>query len=107
MLLADEPGNHLDPSQQLQIYTLLGEQWREGKTVVCVTHDVNLLRHLGDLEHLAKVRVLGLQAGAKAFELSLTDASLGESLSELFEVRFTPVEMGDGPYFSISPVEVG
>jgi iron complex transport system ATP-binding protein len=102
ILLADEPGNHLDPSQQLQIYTLLGEQWRAGKTVVCVTHDVNLLRHVGALDALADVRVLGLSQGSRAFDLSLTDDALGGSLSDLFGVEFAALAAGDGPHFGIS-----
>ena len=105
ILLADEPGNHLDPSQQLKIYALLGEQWQAGKTVVCVTHDVNLLRHLGEAARYASVRVVGLRDGAQAFEASLADPGLAGQLSELFDVTFTDLGTTDAPYFAVSARE--
>ncbi len=105
ILLADEPGNHLDPSQQLQIYTLLGEQWRAGKTVMCVTHDVNLLRHVGDTEACKSVRVVGLREGRQAFEASLTDPDLANHLSQLFDVTFTDLGTRDAPHFAVSARE--
>ena len=38
-LLFDEPANHLDPAQQLEVYRLLGELWREGRSIVCINQD--------------------------------------------------------------------
>lgn len=81
LLLADEPANHLDPAQQIDVYRLLGELWRDGKSVVCVTHDVNLLRHLGDA---ARVRVAGVAQGRLRFELPLDSSELPRALGELF-----------------------
>ncbi|RYZ03168.1 MAG: ABC transporter ATP-binding protein [Myxococcales bacterium] len=81
ILLADEPANHLDPAQQIDVYRLLGELWRGGKTVVCVTHDVNLLRHLGEP---ARVRVAGVAQGRLRFELPLDSSELPSALGELF-----------------------
>ncbi|MDF3070192.1 MAG: fecE1 [Polyangiaceae bacterium] len=80
-LLADEPANHLDPAQQIDVYRLLGELWREGKSVVCVTHDVNLLRHLGEA---SRVRVAGIAQGRLCFELPLDSGELPSALGELF-----------------------
>lgn len=84
ILLLDEPANHLDPAQQLDAYRLLGELWREGRTVVCISHDVNLLQHLGAPQ---RVRVVGLHAGRIAFEAPLSDARLPERLGELFGIE--------------------
>ena len=65
VLLFDEPANHLDPAQQLEVYRTLGELWREGRSLVCINHDVNLLSQVGDAERL---RVVGLRAGRIAFD---------------------------------------
>jgi len=105
ILLVDEPGNHLDPGQQLQIYTLLGELWREGKTVVCVTHDMNLLRQVGQTDKAEDVRVVGLCDGSVAFDESLTQPDLPAHLSALFDVQFSMLSTDGGPYFGISPRE--
>ena len=103
ILLVDEPGNHLDPGQQLQVYTLLGELWREGKTIVCVTHDVNLLRQVGKRDDADEVRVVGLNDGALAFDEALSDGALPSHLSDLFDVTFSTLSTSDGPYFGITP----
>ena len=93
ILLVDEPANHLDPAQQIDVYRLLGELWREGKTIVCVTHDVNLLRHLGDA---ARVRVAGVGSGKLAFEHTLAAPELGPSLATLFNVRMRELTLEGG-----------
>ncbi len=92
ILLVDEPANHLDPAQQIDVYRLLGELWREGRSVVCVTHDVNLLRHLGDAEH---VRVVGVAQGQLRFECPLSAAQLPDQLGELFGVRMHALALGE------------
>ncbi len=103
ILLVDEPGNHLDPGQQLQVYTLLGELWRSGKTVVCVTHDVNLLRQVGTHPEHGEVRVVGLKEGGLVFEQNLSDQSLAGHLSSLFDIHVSTLSTRGGPYFGISP----
>ena len=103
ILLVDEPGNHLDPGQQLQTYKLLGEQWRSGKTVVCVTHNINRLRELGSPEELANVRVIGLNTGSIAFDTGFHDAALANHLSKLFGATFTPLPFEDRPHFAVTP----
>jgi iron complex transport system ATP-binding protein len=91
VLLVDEPANHLDPAQQIDVYRLLGELWREGRSVVCVTHDVNLLRHLGDPE---RVRVAGVADGRLRFECGLDAPELGERLGLLFGVHMRALAIG-------------
>jgi iron complex transport system ATP-binding protein len=90
VLLVDEPANHLDPAQQIDVYRLLGELWREGRSIVCVTHDVNLLRHLGDAP---SVRIGGVAQGKLRFECSLTAPDLPERLAELFGVRMRALSL--------------
>jgi iron complex transport system ATP-binding protein len=96
ILLFDEPANHLDPAQQLFVYRLLGELWREGRTLVCVSHDLNLLNHVGDP---ARVRVIGLERGRIAFQAAFSDEALPERLSELFHVQMAAIAGPEGRYF--------
>lgn len=98
--LLDEPANHLDPAQQIATYQLLGNLWREGLTILCVTHDVNLLRHLGDGE---RVRVAGLRGGELAFTTRWTDPELPRRLSELFGVKMESVPTARGRLIIAEP----
>jgi iron complex transport system ATP-binding protein len=97
--LLDEPANHLDPARQVGFYRLISEQWQQGRSVVCITHDINLLTHLSPLERAADVRVVGLKAGGLDFSLSLTDPSLKSALESLFDMSLQLVEAGGRPYF--------
>jgi iron complex transport system ATP-binding protein len=81
--LLDEPANHLDPAVQVALYGFLGDAWRAGRTIVCVTHDVNLLAHLGDP---ADVRVVGLDDGRLAFDHRLDEPALVPALGTLFRL---------------------
>ena len=90
MLLVDEPANHLDPAQQAETYALLGSLLRDGAGILCVTHDVNLLAHVG-----APVRVVGLARGKVAFETPYDAADLPARLAELFSVPMEPVVLGE------------
>jgi iron complex transport system ATP-binding protein len=92
LLLLDEPANHLDPAQQLDIYRLLGSLWSEGKGILCVTHDVNCLTVL---PNASRAQVMGLAHGRPRFELSLSCAELPDALSELFEVRMRVLREGE------------
>jgi iron complex transport system ATP-binding protein len=90
LFLVDEPANHLDPAQQIDVYRLLGELWREGKSLAIVTHDINLLRHLGDAE---RVRVAGLAQGRLRFEARLDSPELPQQLGQLFGVEMRAVSV--------------
>lgn len=83
LLLLDEPANHLDPGQQIAIYRLLGELRRQGHGVLCVTHDVNLLSHIG-----GQVRVVGMAGGRARFECAFDASELADHLGELYGVPF-------------------
>ncbi len=90
VLLVDEPANHLDPAQQIDVYRLLGELWREGKSIVLVTHDINLLRHLGTPE---EIRVAGMAQGKLRFQLALTADELPQRLGQLFGVEMRALSL--------------
>ncbi len=96
LLLVDEPGNHLDPAQQIAVYSLLGELWRRGAGLLVVTHDINLAKHLGDP---SRVRVLGLKSGRVAFDTSLDETSLRADLSLLYGVELLEIALENGRHF--------
>lgn len=89
VLLFDEPANHLDPGQQLDVYQLLGELWREGRSILCINHDVNLLHQVGDA---ARVRVAGLRAGRLMFDAALNAADLPRHMAQLFGVEMDALQ---------------
>jgi len=89
ILVFDEPANHLDPAQQLDVYRLLGELWREGRSILCINHDVNLLHQVGDA---ARVRVAGLQGGRLRFETTFDAAALPERVGDLFGIEMESVQ---------------
>jgi iron complex transport system ATP-binding protein len=89
ILLFDEPANHLDPGQQLDVYRLLGELWREGRSILCINHDVNLLHQVGDA---ARLRVVGLRAGKLVFDTPFDAATLPDHLARLFEIEIDSVQ---------------
>lgn len=48
LLMLDEPANHLDPSYQKQLFSLIGEWMQtEGRAVITVVHDLNLVSAFG------------------------------------------------------------
>ncbi|HEX9636543.1 MAG TPA: ABC transporter ATP-binding protein [Acidobacteriota bacterium] len=53
LLLLDEPTTHLDLKHRVELYRLLGRLHREGKTLVLVSHDINLIA-----EHCTEVLLL-------------------------------------------------
>jgi ABC-type cobalamin/Fe3+-siderophores transport system ATPase subunit len=99
LLLLDEPASHLDPAQQIATYRLIGELWRGGQGVLCVMHDPNLLHHALAGDEPDRVRVVGLAAGAIAFERRFSDPALADALSQMFGVRFARLRIPSGDFF--------
>jgi ABC-type cobalamin/Fe3+-siderophores transport system ATPase subunit len=83
VILADEPGNHLDPAQQMTVWQLLGQCVQHG-TMIVVTHDVNWLSWLGPL---SSTRIVALEGGRLAFDVLANDEELPHRLSELYGIR--------------------
>ncbi|NBD12019.1 MULTISPECIES: ABC transporter ATP-binding protein [Corallococcus] len=86
LVLLDEPANFLDPAQQLDLYARMGQLWRAGRGILCVTHDVNVLAHT-HAPGTPAPRVVGLFQGRVAFDSRLDAPDLGEQLGALFGVR--------------------
>ena len=97
--LLDEPANHLDPAQQTAFYAMLANQWQNGRGVVCVTHDINLLTRLARAGEEAAVRVVGLAEGKLAFSLSLDAPGLKDALEELFALSLETITRDGHRYF--------
>jgi iron complex transport system ATP-binding protein len=103
VFLLDEPANHLDPAKQTSFYAMLRAQQQGGRGVLCITHDMNLLSHLGpadgDPGGAGAVRVVGMAEGQIRFECPLDDAGLTEQLSALFDLPLEAVTRGGRRYF--------
>ena len=80
VILADEPANHLDPAQQVVVWTLLGQVATSG-TLLVVTHDINWVTWLGPLH---RTRVVALKHGQVAFDTWAHDETLPQRLSQLY-----------------------
>ncbi len=69
ILLADEPTGNLDTSSGSEVFSLLFELWRQGRTVVVVTHDTALAERVPRLIELRDGRIVsgnGAKAAASA-----------------------------------------
>jgi cell division transport system ATP-binding protein len=69
IVLADEPTGNVDWEMSLKLLDLLIELNRLGKTILCATHDLNLIRHV---KSRVSSRVLRIKDGA----VSLAGAGL-------------------------------
>ncbi len=98
LLFFDEPANHLDPQHQIATYRLLGELWRSGAGVLCVTHDINLLAHVGRAED---IRVLGMRGGRVTLDTRYADPELARGLSELYAADYAEFQDGSVRHFYV------
>lgn len=57
LLLADEPTGALDQKTGAQIMTLFNELYKEGKTIVMITHDDQIARFAGRIVHILDGRL--------------------------------------------------
>ena len=91
--LLDEPSNHLDLRRQRDLYQLLGQEWRGGRGLLVITHDINLLAALGKPNDHARIRVVGMREGSLRWEMRYDDPALAEALQDLLELRLHAVEV--------------
>ncbi len=66
LLLADEPTGNLDSRAGVEIRDLLEELWREGRTLVVVTHDEALAARAARIVRLLDGRIVRIDTGAGA-----------------------------------------
>lgn len=87
LLLADEPVTSLDPAHQLLVMTVLSQQAKEGRLIICVSHDLLLAARFAD-------RVLVLDEGRMAALGSVEDTLTKDLLGEVFGLETMPVTIG-------------
>ena len=96
--LLDEPANHLDPAIQGDMYKLLIEEWQRGRTILAVTHNINLILGAVPLELYDQVSILGLEAGQILFTCSLADPELSSLVGSLYQISVQKVSVFDREY---------
>lgn len=86
LLVLDEPTTALDPAVQLEVARLLDDWQSGGRTLVVVSHDLQLPAVLGG-------RVLALQAGRLVADGSVGAVLTAERLEEIYAAPFRVVEI--------------
>lgn len=93
ILLLDEPTSFLDLRHQVQIYDLLkSAQLEKGKTVITVTHDINLAAQYVDF-----VLLLSSECGYQSGRTK--DVFLPEQIEKVFGVKTFTVCLGREKFF--------
>jgi iron complex transport system ATP-binding protein len=93
VLLLDEPTSHLDLKHQLRILDLLKQmQFEKGKTIILVSHDLNLAGRYAD-------RMLLLTPGGGAVWGQPSEILSPASIEAAFGVRGRQIAVGDESYF--------
>lgn len=93
ILLLDEPTSHLDLRHQIGIYELLRRlQQKQGKTVVLISHDLNLTRRYAD-----RVLLLGCEPAANHLGAA-AEVLVPERIDEVFGVRTALVDSPHGAF---------
>lgn len=104
--LLDEPAHHLDPGRQVEVYRTLGARWRGDlgapQSMIAVTHDVNLLSHAAPDEWAEKLTLVGLSEGTVRFQAQLSDPTLAERLSGLFQTEIRAVDVDGSRHFVVT-----
>jgi iron complex transport system ATP-binding protein len=84
ILLLDEPTSHLDIRAAHEILSLLRDQARCGKTVVCAIHDINdALAYADRLMLLGHGRVLALDTPERILESTLLESVYGVGMERV------------------------
>jgi len=82
-ILLDEPSNHLDISQTIQILDLLKKlQNEQQKTIVTIFHDLNLASLFCD-------RIIALKDGEKIMDAKANELLNEDALYSIFQTPFT------------------
>jgi len=97
LLLLDEPATFLDPRHQDEIYHLLARVNVESSvTILSVTHDVNAAALHSD-------RVVALKDGTVVFAGKPRELMTAETLSQIYDTRFTFVDHPDADLPMVVP----
>lgn len=103
--MLDEPGNHLDPKVQLEVYRSLSEAWCAGTTLVLVTHNINLLFQCFPESQWETIRTVGIDAGRILFDTPLNHPSLIQQIGDLYNLTATMTTLNEIPQilFTLEP----
>lgn len=96
VLLLDEPASALDIAHQLRLFDLLKRINREGQTVICVLHDLNLALHYFD-------RVLAVSEGDLAAYGPPAEVLQAELIERVYGVRAFVHQHGGRTFLTFSP----
>jgi len=97
--LLDEPANHLDPAVQKRMYSDLCREWQEGRTIVTVTHNLNLIMEAISPQQHKHVQVIGLKNGELYFDIALSDQTLTKKIGKLYGLPTKKMAAFDRDYF--------
>jgi putative ABC transport system ATP-binding protein len=64
VVLADEPTGNLDTSAGGDIMELFSDLWKQGRTLVVITHDMTLARRAGRIVEVRDGRIISDTAAA-------------------------------------------
>lgn len=80
ILLLDEPNTHLDVKHQIQIFEILKSLKEKGKTIIAVSHDINLASFYAD-------RLIFIKDGLIKYEGDINSTLKEEIIEEIFEIE--------------------
>ncbi len=80
ILLLDEPNTHLDLKHQIQIFELLKNLQSNGKTIIAVSHDINLASFYAE-------RLILLKDGRVRYDGDINSVLKEEIIEEIFEIE--------------------
>lgn len=79
VLLMDEPGSHLDIKQEISLYELLTDLNEKGKTILCISHNLNLSSCFGK-------KILLMKSGRIFAEGRTAEVMSRQNLREVFDL---------------------
>lgn len=99
IILLDEPNTHLDLKHQVQIFELLKSLKDNGKTIIAVSHDINLASFYAD-------RLIFIKDGMIKYDGDIASTLREDIIEEIFEIEnkilFDPLE--NTPQLIIKPL---
>lgn len=80
ILLLDEPNTHLDLKHQIQFFDFLKELKQQGRTIIAVSHDLNIASFYAD-------RLVFIKEGKIRYEGDINSVLREDVIEEIFEVE--------------------
>ena len=93
--MLDEPANHLDPNVQQQVYNDIVSAWRESRSILMSTHNINLVLQSLPSSELKHVQIIGMENGRIQFTCSAADPDLATHVGELYNLNCIEHEVAD------------